>query len=154
MEANKDYITEILDLKDLPEDALFYKLGIGLSQEYLSEIIFLDYPYQNVGNQLWSAFLYEAYNIFCDRTSYTEKEWVKELVEGDIRSLALGIITAISARYEVSMGIAVPITALFIKRGLHHLCLQKPKIASKKSVKDFLNEQKTFVDEFIKTKKS
>lgn len=62
----------------------------------------------------------EIYHFIC----YDKKprEWVNELISGDIRNLAVGIISALTAKYDIAMGIAVPIAALIIKKQIIRFC--------------------------------
>lgn len=47
---------------------------------------------------------------------------MNELISGDIRNLAVGIISALTAKYDIAMGIAVPIAALIIKKQIIRFC--------------------------------
>lgn len=117
------------------------QLGIGLQYEFVEDDIrfYADYP--KMGKKLWKAFKYELYETLCDRKSKEPKEWLNDLVSGDIRNLIIGIFTAITAKYEVSIGIALPLVALVTKTGILNYCLNTAK-KPKKSVKEILEEKK------------
>ena len=66
------------------------------------------------------------YYLLCDPKNKRPKDWVQELISGDIRNLLTGIITAIALTYSVSLGIAIPAAALVIKKGLVNYCKSKP----------------------------
>ena len=72
------------------------------------------------GFTFWKKIEPEIYHFIC----YDKKprEWVNELISGDIRNLAVGIISALTAKYDIAMGIAVPIAALIIKKQIIRFC--------------------------------
>ena len=84
--------------------------------------LFLKEKHQNVSLNItfWKKIEPEIYHFIC----YDKKprEWVNELISGDIRNLAVGIISALTAKYDIAMGIAVPIAALIIKKQIIRFC--------------------------------
>lgn len=119
-----------------------FQLGVGLQYEYVeSDNIRFSAPYPEMGKELWKAFKCELYELLCVRDSETPKEWLNDLVTGDIRNLVLGIISAITAKYEVTMGIAVPLAALIIKTGILKYCAEPPK-KSRRTVSEILSDKK------------
>lgn len=78
------------------------------------------YYYQLQGFTFWKKIEPEIYHFIC----YDKKprEWMNELISGDIRNLAVGIISALTAKYDIAMGIAVPIAALIIKKQIIRFC--------------------------------
>ena len=144
MPVNKE-ITEN-DFENLLNDKLSIEywelqLGIGLQYEFVEGDIkfYADYP--KMGKKLWKAFKYELYEILCDRKSKEPNEWLNDLLSGDIRNLIVGIFSAITAKYEVSIGIALPLVALVTKTGVLNFCSNATK-KPKSDVKEILKEKK------------
>jgi hypothetical protein len=73
----------------------------------------------------WAAAQFELHKLICERR--VPKEWLQELSAGDIRELALAILTLLVASLHVPLSIAVPITALVVKRRLLAFCKSKPQ---------------------------
>ena len=63
---------------------------------------------------------------------------MQEFIDGDIRNLAIGLVAAITTRYDVSLGISIPLTALLLKRGIANCCAQAKPERPKYSVKRIL----------------
>ena len=118
------------------------QLGIGLQYEYVSGDVKFHAPYPEMGKELWKAFKYELYELLCIRKSEVPREWLNDLVTGDIRNLVVGICSAITAKYEVTLGIALPLTALIIRKGILNYC-SNPAKKPKKSVTEILTEKKS-----------
>lgn len=94
-----------------------------------------------MGKELWSSFNFEIYQIFCNSDSKQPKEWINDLITGDIRNLAIGLISTITATYNIPIAIALPVTALILKTGILKFCsIEQNK--SKKSVKKILTSKK------------
>lgn len=125
-EISESDLSQFENLDNLPEDYFIFNLGVGLQYEYSPPGILYSAPYIEMGEKLWGAFRSELYNLLCNEKTKKPNEWLNDLVTGDIRNLAIGIISAITAKYDVSMGIAVPATALIIKNGLLKFCSTPP----------------------------
>ena len=117
-----------------------FQLGVGFMYEGALENTRFSAPYPKMGRKLWKAFKFELYEILCLRDSKAPREWVNELISGDIRNLVIGICSAVTAKYEVSLGIAVPLAALIIKTGILNYCAI-PAEKSKKSVAEILKSK-------------
>ena len=106
---------------------LYFSLGIGIQYEYeppgVSYIVAP--PYTKIGLHFWVLLSSEIYYLLCDPDNKRPKDWVQELISGDIRNLLTGIITAIASTFNVGLGIAVPAAALVIKKGLVNYCKRK-----------------------------
>ena len=90
------------------------------------------------------------YYLLCDSKNKRPKDWVQELISGDIRNLLTGIIAVIASTYNVSLGIAIPAAALVIKKGLVNYCKTKPRKKIKRTVRFILNEKKRSMEEEFK----
>ena len=119
-----------------------FQLGVGLQYEYVTGNIKFSAPYPEMGKKLWKAFKFELYELLCDRKLKTPNNWLNELISGDIRNLVVGISSAITAKYEVTLGIAIPLSALIIKSNVLTYCSDEPK-KPKRSVTEILNDKKS-----------
>lgn len=142
-------IIRYLNDSSLSEDACYFELGIGLMYEYAPEGVHFSADYVGMGMELWGAFQYDLYGFCCESTERRPKEWVSDLIEGNIRDAIVGIVSAITAKYNVSLGIAIPITSIILKKGVIKYC-SKPPIEPEKSVKSILSELKKEMNELKK----
>jgi hypothetical protein len=146
--SEKDLDVALKSLRKNDSD-LYFSLGEGLQYEYAPPGVGFWVPYAEMGLELWQALSSEIYYLLCDSNNKRPKDWVQELISGDIRNLVTGIIAVIASTYNVSLGIAIPAAALVIKKGLVNYCKIKPRKKIKKTVKVILNEmKKSMEDEF------
>jgi hypothetical protein len=61
-------------------------------------------------------------DLVCNRRTGALKTWVQELVDGDLRDLAVAILVLVASQLSVAMSVAVPFAALVAKRGLRGIC--------------------------------
>ncbi len=152
--SEKDLDVALKSIKKNDSD-LYFSLGVGLQREYAPHGIAYVPPsppslprvrytttYAKIGRDFWLDLSSEIYYLLCDPNNKQPKDWVHELISGDIRNLLTGVITVITSTYHVGLGIAVPATALVIKKGLVNYCKRKPRKRIKKTVKIILNERK------------
>jgi len=146
--SEKDLDVALKSLKKNDSD-LYISLGIGLVYEHAPPGVRYSAPYAKRGLDFWLEISSEMYYLLCDPKNKRPKDWVQELISGDIRNLLTGIITVIASTYSVSLGIAIPAAALVIKKGLVNYCKIKPRKKIKRTVKVILNEKKkSMEDEF------
>ena len=124
MNITDDQISSILD-DNLVFDYWILQLGIGYVYETAPLTVKYSAPYFKYGKKLWKIFEYDIHELICNKKE--PKDWLKELIEGDIRNLIIGITSAITAKYDVGLAIAIPITALIIKTGIKDFCRHKNK---------------------------
>jgi hypothetical protein len=147
--SEKDLDVALKSLRKNDSD-LYFSLGVGLQYEYTPPGIAYSAQYAEIGLELWRAFSTEIYYFLCDPNNKRPKDWVQELISGDIRNLVTGIIAVIASTYNVSFGIAIPAAALVIKKGLVNYCKMKPRKKIKKTVKVILNEKKKSMENELK----
>lgn len=140
IEITKEDIEKILN-ENLGVKYWELELGIGLQYEYQEEDIKFSAPYPEMGKELWKAFKSELYEVICDREQKNPQKWIEELISGDIRNLIVGITSAITSKYEISLGIAIPLAALILKTNILLYCSVAPK-KNKRSVLEILSEKK------------
>jgi len=122
-------------------DAYFeFKLGEGLVYEYSPPRGMFSMPYEEIGKDAWKIFQNEIHHMLCE-DSGSPKSWVNELISGDIRVLILAIVSSITSKFDISLGIAIPIVALIIKKNILTFCSDKPSIANK-TIEQLLQEMK------------
>jgi hypothetical protein len=118
-------IDEILNT-NLTTEYWIFQLGVGYIYENSPSNARYFLPYNDFGVKLWNLINAEIHEFLC--LDNKPKEWVEELIDGDVRNLIVGIISAITAKYDVGLGIAIPIAALVIKKDLKdYCCLNFPK---------------------------
>lgn len=143
MNLTEKEINELNRLEKLTEDYFYFNLGVGLQYEYSPKNIHYSAPYLEMGKEIWNSLNSELYELLCDDNIHQPKEWVKDLISGDIRNLAVGIVAAITSKYNVSLAIAFPAAALIIKKGVLFYCSKRPDNL-KKSVSEILENEKKF----------
>jgi hypothetical protein len=124
------------------EESLFFSLGVGLVYWNAPENVSYSAPYEKIGRELWVAIHYEMYRVLCDERDATPTEWVAELISGDVRNLIVGIVSAITANFDVSAGIAIPAVALVLKTGITSFCKTKPDEPPACTLQQILTENK------------
>lgn len=100
------------------------ELGIGYVYENASEGCSYSAPYLELGEAFWLKIKASIHAFICE--SSEPKEWINDLMTGDIRNLIVGLVSAITSKYDVSMGIAIPIAALVVKTGVINFCKVEP----------------------------
>lgn|SRR5690606_17950646 len=140
------------NIDNLSDEYFILQLGIGLQYEYSPKGVKYSAPYMEMGRELWNSFNFEIYQIICKSDSKGPKEWINDLIIGDIRNLATGIISSITATYNVSIAIVLPVAALILKTGILKYCSTEPN-RSEKSVEEILISKKTNFSKGGKKKK-
>jgi len=147
--SEKDLDVALKSLKKNNSD-LYFSLGVGFQYEYAPPRVSYCALYAKIGQDFWLSLSSEIYYLLCDPKNKQPKDWVQELIYGDIRNLLAGIIAVIASTYSVSLGIAIPAAALVIKKGLVNYCKTKPKEKIKRTVKVILSEKKKSMEERFK----
>lgn len=139
-QIKQEDIDQILNEK-LPIGYWEFELGVGLQYEYAPKGVRYSAPYPEMGKELWNVLKYELYGMVCKAETKEPNQWMTELISGDIRNLIIGITSAITAKYNVTLGIAIPAAALIIKTGVGKYC-STPAIKPTKSVAEILSKKK------------
>lgn len=137
-QITKEDIDQIMNEK-LPIGHWELMLGIGVVYETAPQGVKYSKPYLKYGETLWKAFRYDLYKLICDRKSKSPREWISDLVTGDIRNAIIGIAAVVTSKYAVSMGIAIPVTALIVKTGVLTYC-EEPPPKPEKSIGNVLDQ--------------
>ncbi|HBL03353.1 MAG TPA: hypothetical protein DDZ61_12200 [Aeromonas salmonicida] len=139
MDISEIDIEKVIKALELPEGYSVFQLGVGYQYEFAHKKVYFSAPYPELGAKMWEAIRYEMQEVLC--VDSNPKSWVQELTEGDLRDLVIGVLTAITSRYDITLGIAVPAASLIIKNRIAKLCslkLSKPK----RSVNELLQDMK------------
>lgn len=124
------------------ETALQVELGIALQYLYAPPNVKYSAPYEKMGRELWSALQVEIYDLICRPRSQTPRSWVQEVIGGDVRDLAVAILTALVATLSLPLSIAVPAAAIVLKRGAIAYCKTGRSTAQKDTVAQILAKMK------------
>jgi len=148
----KEDIDQILNDR-LPLKHWELQLGIALKYEGVGPGISFYAPYQQLGYLFWSAIKYEAYDLLCDSKELEPREWLNDLITGDIRNLIVAISSVITSKYNVSIGIGLPAAALIFKSGILAYCRKPPKRKPFRTVKELLSSKDLAVVDWERDKK-
>ena len=128
-------INQVLNDK-LPIDYWYFKLGVGYVYEFTPDGIQFRMPYEKIGPGFWAEIEATIHHFICCNGS--PRPWVEELISGEIRNTIVGFVSAITAKFDIGMGIAVPIAALILKRGIANYCVYQPQGNTNVDIKSFV----------------
>jgi hypothetical protein len=120
-------VDEILTQTSLPEGAIILNMGIALRYAFAPPGVKYSAPYFEMGKELWVSAEYELHSLLCDAAKRAPKTWLEDVVSGDIRELTVSVLTILVASLHVPLSIAIPITALVVKKQLVAFCRHKPR---------------------------
>ena len=103
-----------------PEANAYFSIGVAYKYHGYEGTAKFFGRYEEEGRDLWEGMSYEVHKLLCKNGKPVG--WADEVVSGDVRNLALGIISAIAASLDVTLGIAIPAAALVVKKGLLAFC--------------------------------
>jgi hypothetical protein len=124
--------------------------GLGVTLVPMPDGVFAYAPYLELGRELWSAMRFELYEVFCDSEKGEPRGWVHELLTGDLRNVMIGVVSAITAKYDVTLGIAIPVAALIVKERATTFCRHTPPLPIGRTAGEILvalHEDKARTDE-------
>lgn len=125
--AKRASVNEIFQQLRLPEGAIILNIGIALQYAFAPPGVRYKAPYLEMGKALCASAEYELHSLLCDSVKRTPKKWLDDIISGDVRQLAVAILTILVASLHVPLSIAVPITALVLKKQLAAFCRRKPR---------------------------
>ncbi len=134
-------IGEALRSVEKSEGELIFELGEALVYLNVPPGIEFSAPYNEIGQELWEALQFDLYHLICDGKEKEPNNWVKELIGGDIRNLITGILTALISTLSVPLAIAIPASALLIKKGVTTYCEKGRPKKPKNSIKKLLEKK-------------
>ena len=117
--------SQVVSLSQASMQELEFTLGVAIIHEGAPPNVQHSANYIAVGKRGWDALRPELHARLCASTREPQV-WVKELLAGDPRHVALGLVDAVAATYDVTVGIAVPAAAFVLKIGLHEYCASDP----------------------------
>lgn len=118
--SSKDVDKAIKDIS-LPEDTLYFELGIAVVYRKKQNILY-SYDYVSEGKRFYEYLSGKLFSYFCDSATLKPKNSIIELMEGDEKELAVGVVSYILSKYSVEINIIVPFTSILLKKGLYNFC--------------------------------
>jgi hypothetical protein len=142
------------DIKRILNENLLYgywelELGIKYAYEGAPEGVRWSKPYPKIGKMFWDRIKPEIHSFICSANQ--PREWVNDIITGDIRNLIIGLVSALTSKYDISIAIAIPIVALILKTGILNFCSSTIGIADKIDIKKVI-DSKEVEHEVNKTK--
>jgi hypothetical protein len=122
VELTEKQIDFILN-ENFDDNFWIYQLGRHLTKEndlFKDNEFIIDF--YNIGFEQWLKFKNVLSDILCDRDNKIPKNWVEELISGDIRNLVIAIASILLSTYSIELSIAIPIIALIIKHDIKLFC--------------------------------
>jgi hypothetical protein len=138
MQVDEDQLNEILDpANGVPE--LQVRLGEAIDEALSDVVNHFEFNAGAFGQQMWEGFQRELYDLICEKGK--PHDWVSETTSGDVRSVAVAILSAITSRYDMALGVAIPLAGLIIKTGVTRYC-SKPALSRDDDVlfKEYLDK--------------
>ncbi len=132
----------------LPEEYWVFQLGVGYVYHNVPDEIKFSKPYPELGKLFWNKIEANIHSVICEDGK--PKSNIEELISGDIRSLAEAIMSIVVATYEVTLAIAIPITALVLKKSIHKFCSKIFEIEPNTKLLSEILECKTLEKEISK----
>lgn len=125
MEKQKITETQINMIQNDSFDANFwyYHLGISISEEDLSTDNLFSFDFYNSGREYWDKLKDKLMTILCDRDNKVPHSTMDEVLNGDIRNLAVYLVTVLVTDLGIVINVAIPLAALILKKGLKEFCL-------------------------------
>ena len=134
-------VDEILKQTGLPDGAIVLNIGIALQYAFAPPGVKYSAPYLEMGKELWASAEYELHSFLCDAAERAPKKWLEDVVSGDVRELTVSVLTILVASLHVPLSIAVPITALVVKKQLAAFCRRKPR-KPKRAMSEIIDERR------------
>lgn len=123
-ELNQETINLILR-EEMNEAFWYFELGRNssdIADGNDGENFFMN-SFFDKGKDLWDKFQDKAKALFCDPSTREPKVFVKELTEGSVKDIISGIVGLYMTSYSLTLAIAIPLTALTMKKGFNNLCV-------------------------------
>lgn len=131
-------VVEVLSLLGRSDQAVLFDLGVAYQYHGVPEGVYYSAPYLEMGEQIWRSIQSELHETLC--TDGHPKPWVEEKISGDARDLIVGVIKAIVSTLRVPLAIAIPATALVVKRGIATLCSEPQKQVLQDTTEEILDK--------------
>jgi hypothetical protein len=122
-----------------PEERAFFAMGVSYVYHEAPKGKKYGADYVGLGRRIWGSLHYELHTLLC--TDGKPQEWVEEVVTGEIRNIAVGLVTVIATKLDVTLGVAVPAAALIVKHGLLDFCKTSPPAKPEMTTKELFEEK-------------
>jgi hypothetical protein len=124
--VRSDAVDEVLRKAKSSDDSIVFDIGVALQYTFAPRNTRYAAPYPEMGKEFLAAAKFELYKLLCDSTKKAPKRWLEDLVSGDARDAVIAILTLLVASLQIPLSIAVPVTAIIVKRQLLAFCRRKP----------------------------
>lgn len=121
MEINEDTLDLILS--DMMNESFWYfELGRNsTSPSSTGEHQFMN-SFFDQGKKIWDSYKSNIQEIFCDKSTGEPNQYIKELIEGNVKDLIVNIISLLTTTYSLTLAVAIPLAALILKKGFYSIC--------------------------------
>ena len=104
------------------ENFWFFELGrvvdldnVDIDNEFLTD-------FYSKGINLWENYKRKIAELICDTDNKIPKEWVNDLITGDIRNFVTTLLTLLVSTYSIELSLAIPLVALVLKHDIKNFC--------------------------------
>jgi len=140
MKITDEQLDKILNTQ-VNEEYFIFELGVQYVYHNAPKGIRYSAPYREYGKAFWDKIETNIQSVLCKDGK--PKANIEELISGDIRSLTEAILSIVVATYEVTLAIAIPITALVMKKGISRFCAKTALVDSKPELINDILEKKS-----------
>lgn len=121
MSMYNDEVEKVIDMMNNSEEDLLKLIGFEKWKESDNKGNFRP-DFIGTGKYVWDSIRTLIYNKICESDTGIPKEWVQEVVGGDIREIILCLLPILITEFELNIPIAVPTVALILKNGIKKFC--------------------------------
>jgi hypothetical protein len=89
--------------------------GTDVDNEFLTD-------FYSKGINLWENYKGKIAELICDTDNKIPKEWVNDLITGDIRNFITTLLTLLVSTYSIELSLAIPLVALALKHDIKNFC--------------------------------
>ena len=83
-------------------------------------------PHLSYAEKKVQALHSQVYQLVCNAEEQKPKEWALDASTGQTKDIVVGVVSALTAKYSIAMGIAIPVVVYLLKKGLYQFCSASP----------------------------
>ncbi len=123
MKEITDKMIELIENENVNSDIFFSQIGYAANDgtEKIADNEFI-YSFYEQGKHIWNKHKHDIRKLVCDLESGEPKDFIGEIVGGDIRSTLEALIPLIASQLNIVLGVAIPIACLILKYKLKRFC--------------------------------
>ena len=134
-------VAEVFALLKRSEGEALFSLDVAYQYHGSPPGVYYSAPYPEMGESLWQAIRSDLRTALC--VGRKPKPWVEDLISNDVRDLIIGVMTAMASTLSVPLAIAVPATAIVVKRGIATLCSESAGSRPPRTARQMLEAHKS-----------